>query len=308
MSTHRTYRAADSAITLADTTVSRIAFGAARLTRGDGWGQPDSPEESARILRSAVDAGYTLIDTADALGPGVSEQIIGDTLGNRQDVVVATKIGMLRPSEHSWDVLGHPNYLRQQIHLSLQRLQRDRIDLLFLHRIDPNYPLEDQLGVLQEAHERGDVGAIGISEPTLQQFDHAHALVPHLAAVQSLYNLVARSGEGVAQRAGAAGIPFIAYWPVLGRGLPTAVKERLFAELAALGAPRGLSPHQLSLAWIFNTQPHALAVTGSRSVEHLIANREAAGVVLNAELLAQIDRAVTETTAGIDFDPRHPKE
>lgn len=293
---------------LAGASVTRVGFGAARLTAGDGWGAPQDPASARNLLLAAVDAGYDYIDTADALGPGISEQLIGEALGNRDDVLVATKVGMLRPAPDAWGVLGRPDYLRQQIRLSLQRLQRDRIDLLYLHRIDPDYPLADQLGALQEARDRGDVGAIGVSEPTAEQLEQVIAVEPGLAAVQSLYNPVARRNTAVASRARELGIPFVAYWPLVGRGLRAEHKERLFAEFRSIGERIDLTPHQLSLAWIFTTQPHSLAVAGSRSIGHLVQNLVAAGVELDGCLVAEISQAVERVLGGVPFDPRFPEE
>ncbi|PRI12070.1 aldo/keto reductase [Leucobacter massiliensis] len=310
MATHaHTPTAAGAATaTLAGRPVSRLAFGAARLTAGDGWGAPRDPAAARALLLAAVDAGFDLVDTADALGPGVSEQLIGEALGGRDDVLVATKIGMLRPSVRSWRVLGHPDYLRQQIHLSLGRLRRERIELLYLHRIDPHYPLADQLGVLQEARDRGDVGAIGVSEPSAEQLERVLELEPGLEAVQSLYNPVARQNAPVAARLGELGIPFVAYWPLVGRGLRPEHKRRLFAAFGAIGAGAGLTPHQLCLAWIFTTQPHALAVAGSRSLDHLVQNLAAAGAALDAATVAEVDGAVRDVLGDVAFDPRFPEE
>lgn len=293
---------------LAGAVVPRVGFGAARLTAGDGWGVPADPEQSKRLLLDAVSAGFKYVDTADALGPGVSEQLIGEALGRREDVLVATKVGMLRPAAKRWGILGHPDYLRQQIELSLQRLQRDRIELLFLHRIDPNFPLEDQLGVLQDARDRGDVGAIGVSEPTAAQLETVLTLEPKLAAVQSLYNLTARQNDSVIQRLHGIGIPFVAYWPLIGRGLRPERKDALFAQLDAIGRRLGLSAHQLSLAWIFATQPNALAIVGSRSLEHLELNLRAADVVLEPAVVDEIDAAVHTTVGDTPVDPRFPED
>ena len=293
---------------IAGHTVSRVGFGAARLTAGDGWGVPADPEQSKRLLLDAIDAGFRHVDTADALGPGVSEQLIGEAVGRREDVLVATKIGMLRPAAKQWGILGHPDYLRQQIQLSLQRLQRERIELLYLHRIDPNFPLSDQLGVLQEARDRGDVGAIGVSEPTAAQLETVLTLEPGLAAVQSLYNLAARQNDGVISRLGEIGIPFVAYWPLIGRGLRPEHKAALFAELEQIGARLDVTAHQLSLAWIFTTQPHALAIVGSRSLPHLALNLQAAGIELAPSVVAEIDAAVQSTIGDIPFDPRFPED
>lgn len=293
---------------IAGRTVSRVGFGAARLTAGDGWGAPSDPERSRNLLLAAVEAGYNYIDTADALGPGVSEQLIGEALGDRDDVVIATKVGMLRPAADRWGVLGHPDYLRQQIHLSLGRLRRERIDLLYLHRIDPAYPLADQLGVLQEARDRGDVGAIGVSEPSLAQLEAAVAYEPALAAVQSLYNPVARTNEVVAARADELGIAFVAYWPLIGRGLRHETKQALSEELRAIGSPLQLTPSQLLLAWIFATQPRSLAVVGSRTIDHLVQNRLAADTTLTSCAIADIAAAVQRTVGDTPFDPRFPEE
>lgn len=298
----------DPDIDLAGHRVSRVAFGAARLTAGDGWGTPEDPEAAKDLLLAAVDAGFSYVDTADALGPGVSERLIGEAIGNRADVLVATKVGMLRPSADAWGVLGRPDYLRQQIQLSLQRLRRDRIDLLYLHRVDPTVPLADQLGALQEARDRGDVGAIGVSEPSAAQLDAVLELEPGLAAVQSLLNIVARRNGEIAARLERLGIPFVAYWPLVGRGLRAEHTQLLFAELQRIGQTVGLSAHQLSLAWIFSAHPNALAVAGSRSLIHLVQNQQAAGTRLDACVSSEVEAAVQAVLGDTPFDPRFPEE
>lgn len=298
----------DPDIDLAGHRVSRVAFGAARLTAGDGWGTPEDPEAAKDLLLAAVDAGFSYVDTADALGPGVSERLIGEAIGNRADVLVATKVGMLRPSADAWGVLGRPDYLRQQIQLSLQRLRRDRIDLLYLHRVDPTVPLADQLGALQEARDRGDVGAIGVSEPSAAQLDAVLELEPGLAAVQSLLNVAARQNGEIAARLERLGIPFVAYWPLVGRGLRAEHTQLLFAELQRIGQTVGLSAHQLSLAWIFSAHPNALAVAGSRSLIHLVQNQQAAGTRLDSCVSSEVEAAVQAVLGDTPFDPRFPEE
>jgi len=288
--------------------VPRVAFGGARLTAGDGWGAPVDPEKSRAALRAALDAGISHIDTADALGPGISESVIGDVIGDREDVLVATKVGMLRPGPDSWDVLGHPNYLRQQIRLSLSRLRRERIDLLYLHRIDPAYPLEDQVGVLQEARDAGLVGEIGISQPTPEQLAQVLSAEPSLAAVQSLYNVATPDGLDIAEQLQRHGIPFIAYWPLVGRGLDAAHHRALFDGLARIGSARALTAPQVALAWIFTTAPNASAVVGSRSAEHITINAAAAGLRLDGDELVAVAELTRRVLAGVNFDPRNSKE
>lgn len=296
-----------SNLELAGHTVRRIGFGASRLTAGDGWGVPRNPEASHAVLRAALESGVNYVDTADALGPGVSESIIGDVIGNRDDVLVATKVGMLRPGPTVWDVLGHPNYLRQQVHNSLQRLRRDRLDLVYLHRIDPNYPLADQLGALQELRDAGLIGALGVSEPTLPQLEEVLRL-ERVAAVQSVYNVAATANAAIAERLAEEGIVFVAYWPLIGRGLPADLRARVFAVLAEFGVEVGLDAAQTGLAWILSGHANAAAIVGSRNTEHLRRNLDALGVELGEQLRERITAAVAAVLDGVTFHPRHSKD
>lgn len=300
--------AVSARLALAGRDVVRVGFGAARLTAGDGWGLPADPERSRALVRAAREAGIDHFDTADVHGPGIAEAIIGEAIGDADDVLVATKVGMLRAGPRTWDVLGHPNYLRQQVYASLARLRRERIDLLYLHRVDPAYPLADQLGALQELRDQGLVGRLGVSEPTATQLDEVLALEPHLAAVQSLYNLVARDNAAIARTLDEHGIPFVAYWPLIGRGLSHERHARLFAALAPVAADLDVSTPELVLAWIFTTLPNSLAVVGSRSARHLAGNVAAADLRLPAETLARIDDVVARELAGVRFDPSEPRE
>ncbi|MDQ1138573.1 pyridoxine 4-dehydrogenase [Microbacterium sp. SORGH_AS 1204] len=295
-------------LVIAGRRVSRVAFGGARLTAGDGWGVPRDREVPRGILRAALEAGIDHIDTADALGPAVSEQIIGDVVGDRDDVLVATKVGMLRPGPGEWGVLGRPDYLRQQVHASLSRLRRERIDLVYLHRIDPDYPLADQLGALQQLRTQGLIGHIGVSQPTASQLEEVLLLEPDLAAVQSLYNVAARHDAELARTLEVRGIPFLAYWPLLGRGIAAARHRALFEGLASIGGPLGLDGAQVALAWIFSTLPGAGAVVGSRSAAHLRANARAARLRLDVENLARVTALVDDVLGDTVFDPRTSKD
>ncbi|RLP77836.1 aldo/keto reductase [Mycetocola tolaasinivorans] len=289
---------------LAGHRVPRVGLGAARLTAGDGWGIPADPEVPRALLRAALDAGIRYVDTADALGPGVSEGIIGDVIGNRDNVLVSTKVGMLRPAANRWGILGQPDYLRHAVHASLHRLKRERIDLLFLHRIDPNVPLEDQLGALADLRDQGKIGHIGLSEPTLDQVNAALKLEP-IAAVQSLYNVAARENAPVIERLGDLGIPFIAYWPLIGRGLPADAHARVFAALEPAARAHETTVQSIALAWIFHTVPDGLAVVGSRNPAHLRDNLAATGIALSTEEVLAISAAITEAQGGLAFDPKH---
>ncbi|MFD0994639.1 aryl-alcohol dehydrogenase-like predicted oxidoreductase [Pseudoclavibacter chungangensis] len=292
---------------LAGHEVRRVGFGAARLTAGDGWGRLADPEPARRLLRDALDAGYDLVDTADSLGPGVSEQIVGEVVGDRDDVLVATKVGMLRPAPGRWGILGHPDYLRQQVHTSLLRLRRERIDLLYLHRIDPAHPVADQLGALQELCDAGHIGAIGVSEPSAEQLDEVLA-IERVAAVQSLFNVAATGNAPIVRRLAAEGIPFVAYWPLIGRGLPRDVYERVFAVLARAGDELDASPARVGLAWILAQAPTTFAVAGSRDPAHLADNLRADELVLDPARADRLAADVANALDGFTFDPRYDRE
>lgn len=298
---------ADTRIPLAGRTVSRLGFGAARLTAGDGWGRAADPTEPRRLLSAAIDAGYDYIDSADALGPGISDEIIGEVVRPSDDVLVASKVGMLRTGPHGWGVLGRPDYLRQQVHATLLRLRRDQIPLLYLHRVDPNVPLADQWGTLRELRDDGLIGQLGVGEPSLAQLDEL-AGIEAPAAVQSLYNIAAPANAAVADRAAALGVPFVAYWALIGRGLARTEYDRVFEVLAAGGEPFGLSAAQTALAWALSTRPNGLALVGSRSVRHLAENRLAQEVHLPEDVTSRLAAEVADALGAVAFDPRHTAE
>jgi len=149
--------------------VTRLGFGAMRIT-GDGvWGEPADRAEAVRVLRRAVELGINFIDTADSYGPGVSEEIIAEALHPYPaDLVIATKAGFDRPGPDQWVENGKPEHLRSACEGSLRRLRLDRIDLYQLHRIDPKVPAEDQLGMLKDLRAQRKTKLIGLSEVSVQ--------------------------------------------------------------------------------------------------------------------------------------------
>jgi aryl-alcohol dehydrogenase-like predicted oxidoreductase len=175
--------------------VHRLGFGAMRLTGPGIWGEPADRAEAVRVVRRAVELGVDFIDTADSYGPYVSEQIIREALyPYPEHVLVATKAGLVRPGPDAWVPIGHPAYLRQQVETSLVRLGVNRIDLIQLHRIDPNVPAEDQIGALKSLQDEGKVGAIGLSEVTVDQLEAATATA-EIVSVQNRYNLSTRTSS-----------------------------------------------------------------------------------------------------------------
>jgi aryl-alcohol dehydrogenase-like predicted oxidoreductase len=269
-----------------DMTVNRLGFGAMQLTGPGVWGDPRDPDEAVRVLRRAVALGVNFIDTADSYGPFVSEQLIHRALHPYpEDLVIATKAGFTRSGPGDWRPVGRPEYLRQQAHLSLRHLGLDRIELLQLHRIDPQVPLADQLGALVELQQEGKVHHIGLSEVSVEQLREAQQLAG-IVTVQNLYNLGNRSAEALLDVAEAEGIGFIPWFP-----LDTGRLLRDGSPLAQLAAEHGSTPAQLALAWLLRRSPVMLPIPGTSSVAHLEENLAAALIELSDEQFEALSAA-----------------
>lgn len=282
-----------------DLTVDRIGYGAMHLTGPGMWGAPDDPKAAVALLRRAVDRGVTFIDTADSYGPGDNERIIRDALHPYpDDLVICTKGGMLRSGPTDWVrapgrspyivACGRPEYLRQQVELSLRNLGTDRIDLYQLHRIDPVVPLEDQLGELVRLRDQGKIRHLGLSgqpEVSIDQIAAARAITD-IVAVENLYNIADRAGEGVLRNVEAEGLTFLPWFP-LGHGDlvgPGGV-------LAAAAGRHGVTAAQLGLAWLLRQSPATLLIPGTTSLAHLDENLSAWDVSLDDHEWAEIETA-----------------
>lgn len=261
-----------------DLPVTRLGYGAMQLT-GDGiWGEPKDRDEAVRVLRRAVELGVTFVDTADSYGPNVSEEIIREALHPyADDVVIATKAGLTRTGPGVWIPVGRPAYLRQQAELSLRKLGVEAIDLFQLHRIDPDVPLEDQVGELKALQAEGKVKHIGLSEVTVDEVKAAQQ-VATIATVQNLYNLADRSAEALLDYSEEQGIGFIPWFPLATGGL---VKPG--GPLAEISKEIGATPSQLALAWLLKRSPVTLPIPGTSRVAHLEDNIGAAGIELTDE-------------------------
>ncbi len=278
----------------------RIGLGTMRLTdqTGDGthagahiWRAPDDPSAATALLRRAVELGVQLIDTADAYALGQSEELIAQALHPyRDDLVIATKVGNLRPSPTEWTPLGHPGYLKQQAELSLRRLRVETIDLLQLHRVDPAYPLADQVGALAELREQGKVRHIGLSEVDVAQIERAREITP-IASVQNLYNLAARDHDRVIDHTAAAGIAFIPFFP-----LAIGEHTRAGGALHEVAQQLSAAPGQVALAWLLHRAENVLPIPGTTSVAHLEQNLAAATVRLDAPQYDRIAAAAAQTS------------
>src|SRR6266446_9382137 len=197
--------------------VTRLGFGAMRIT-GDGvWGEPPDRAEAVRVLRRSVELGINFIDTADSYGPGVSEEIIAEALHPYPaDLVIATKGGYERPGPNQWVENGRPEHLTSACEGSLRRLRLGQIDLYQLHRIDPKVPAEDQLGTLKDLQAEGKIKHIGLSEVSVQQIQHAQTIAP-IVSVQNRYSVRDRGSEDVLEYCEKEKIGFIPWFP-LGAG------------------------------------------------------------------------------------------
>ncbi|MEU3755123.1 aldo/keto reductase [Streptomyces olivoreticuli] len=287
-----------------DLPVRRIAYGAMRLAetpeealtdplRATIWRAPADREGAIALLRQAVELGVELIDTADAYSLGQSEELIAEALHPYAGkVTVATKAGVVRPGPYEWVTHGHPAYLRQQAELSLRRLRVERLDLLQLHRIDPEYPLADQLGALRQLQDEGKVRHIGLSEVTVDELRAAREIVP-VVSVQNVYNLAERGHDDVVDYTAAHGIAFMPYFPVA-----MGAHAGPDGPVAAVARELGATPAQTALAWLLRRSPTMVPIPGTRSIGHLAENMGALDIQLSDEQYDRLDRLSGTTGAG----------
>lgn len=284
--------AASGTLTLAAGTadplpVHRLGFGAMRITGPGIWGDPPDRGQAVGVLREAVHLGVDFVDTADAYGPAVSEEIIREALHPYDGVVVATKGGLTRQGPDRWTVVGHPAYLRQAVHLSLRRLGVERIDVWQLHRIDPDVPADDQFGVIREMVDEGLIRHVGLSEVSVDELRSAQRVLP-IVSVQNRYNVADRSSEGLLDVCASEGIAFIPWFPLGARAL---VSDD--GPLAGVAREAGATPSQVALAWLLQRSPVMLPIPGTGSVEHLRENCGAATVRLTDAQMATLDSLAT---------------
>lgn len=280
--------AASGMVDIGGLSVRRLGFGTMRLTGKGVWGPPADHDESIRVLRRAVELGVTFIDTADSYGPYVAEELIREALHPYpDDVLIATKAGLLRTGPDVWVPLGNPSYLRQEVEMSLRRLGLERIDLMQLHRVDANFPLEDQLGELVKMKDEGKIGHIGLSEVDVEQLKAAQQIAP-IVSVQNLYNLANRSAEAVLDEAEAQGIAFIPWFPLAAGPLAAAD-----GPLHQLAVDHDATPSQLALAWLLKRSPVMLPIPGTSQVSHLESNIAAAQIELTDDEFDAISAATT---------------
>lgn len=266
-----------------DLDVVRLGFGAMRITGSGVWGEPADGEAALATLRKARELGVTFIDTADAYGPFVSEDLIAKALHPYNGVIIATKGALTRHGPGIWKVVGRPDYLRQCVLMSLRRLKVERIDLWQLHRIDPAVPREEQFGVMADMQKEGLIRHLGLSEVGVEEIEAAgkHFAV---ATVQNEYNLVTRKSEDALDHCTQHGIGFIPWFP-----LAAGTLARPGSVLSTIAEKRGATPSQVALAWVLKRSPVMLPIPGTSRPDHLAENVAAASLVLSDEEFAALD-------------------
>jgi aryl-alcohol dehydrogenase-like predicted oxidoreductase len=269
-----------------DLRVTRLGYGAMRIT-GDGiWGEPKDRAEAMRVLRKAVELGINFIDTADSYGPEVSEKIIAEALHPYPaDLVIATKGGFDRTGPNKWVENGRPEHLRSACERSLRRLRLDQIALYQLHRIDPKVPAEEQLGTLKDLRAEGKIKHIGLSEVSVPQIQHAQTIVP-IVSVQNRYSLTDRASEVVLQYCEQQKLGFIPWFPLAAGKLSGAD-----SPISRVAAQLKVAPSQVALAWLLARSPVVLPIPGTSSVQHLEENVAAAGLKLDQNKIEELSQA-----------------
>jgi aryl-alcohol dehydrogenase-like predicted oxidoreductase len=298
--------------------VSAIGFGCMGISFG--YGPATSREEGVAIIRAAVDGGVTFFDTAEAYGPFANEEVVGEALGPvRDQVVIATKFGFKFEHGKSVGLDSRPAHIREVADAALKRLNTDRIDLLYQHRVDPDVPIEDVAGAVKQLIQEGKVKHFGLSEAGAQTIRRAHAVQP-VAALQSEYSLWFREPEAeIIPTLEELGIGFVPFSP-LGKGFLTGkiddsttfestdfrnVVPRFTAEnrkanlafvewLKAFAARKGATPAQIALAWILAQKPWMAPIPGTTKRHRLEENLGAASVELTADDLRDIQDAVSK--------------
>ena len=266
-----------------DLTVNRLGFGAMRITGEGIWGEPPDLGQARAAIKRAVELGVNFIDTADSYGPHVSETLIAETLHPYpDDLVIASKGGLVRPGPGRWDADGRPEHLRAALEGSLSRLRVERIDLYQLHRPDPKVPLEESIGALAELKNQGKIRHLGISNVTEDQLQRAEKITP-IVSVQNRYNVIDRTSESMVDLCEQEELAFLPWAPI---------QEADEVDVITHAARNhGYTPRQIVLAWLLARSPQILPIPGSGSPEHVEANIAAASIKLDQGEVAAITDA-----------------
>jgi pyridoxine 4-dehydrogenase len=269
-------------------TIDRMGFGAMRLTGSGIWREPRDPGEASRVLRRALELGVNFIDTADSYGPHVSERLIGETLRPYpEDLVIATKGGLVRPGPEQWERDCSPKHLKEACEGSLQRLGIETIELYQLHSVDRKVPYEYSVGALKELQEEGKIRHIGLSNVSTNHLAQAQSIVD-VVSVQNNYSVSNRYSEDVLDACEREGIAFIPWYPIARGDL-----ARPGGALDQIANENGATPVQVSLAWLLHRSPVMVPIPGTSSVAHLEENVAARDLELSDDDLKRIEDALS---------------
>lgn len=266
-----------------DLEVSRLGFGAMRITGPGVWHWPEDRDAARRVLERVVELGINLIDTADAYGPEVNEYQIADALKPYgDDLVIATKGGLTRGGPRDWQTDGRPEHLKRAVENSLRRLEIEQIDLYQLHAIDDDVPLEESLGALRDMQDQGFIRHVGVSNFDVDEIERARRIVD-VATVQNRYNLTDRAHEPVVDYCERENIGFIPWYPLAVGDLGD------HPVLIDIADRHDASPYQIALAWLLHRSPVMLPIPGTSSVEHLEQNWSARKIALSSDEMDELD-------------------
>jgi aryl-alcohol dehydrogenase-like predicted oxidoreductase len=267
-----------------DLEVDRLGYGAMRITGPGIWGPPGDPDGAVALLRRAAELGVDFIDTADAYGPDVSEELIARALAPYDGVVVATKGGLTRSGPGAWHPDGRPEHLREAIDASLRRLGVERIDLYQLHRVDPKVPMAESLGAIAQAQAEGKIRHVGLSNVSIEQLAEASGIVD-VVSVQNRYSVLDRADEALVDVCAGRGIAFIPWFPLAAGQASGSV-----GVLASVANDHGATNGQIALAWLLARSPVIVPIPGTSQIGHLEENLAAAEIVLSEAELEMLDR------------------
>jgi pyridoxine 4-dehydrogenase len=266
-----------------DITISRLGYGAMRISGPGVWGPPSGRSAALATLRRLPELGINFVDTADSYAPDVSEELIREVLHPYRGMLIATKGASRARGRASGVPNGHPSYLIAQAKGSLKRLGVEQIDLWQLHRIDPRVPRDEQFGAVRRLLDKGIIRHAGLSQVSVADIEAARRVFP-LATVQNRYNLVDRSSKDVLAYCAGNNIGFIPWFPLAAGELtqPGGVVTRIPKR-------HGATARQVALSWLLRHSRVVLPIPGTIRVVHLEENVAAAGLALMREAIAQLD-------------------
>jgi pyridoxine 4-dehydrogenase len=265
-----------------DLTVNRLGYGAMRITGPGIWGDPPSRDQAIATLRRVVELGVNFIDTADSYGPDVSETLIAEALyPYPDDLVIATKGGLVRPGPNRWDADGRPEHLREVCEGSLRRLRLDQIPLYQLHRPDPKVPLAESVGALAELKDEGKIRHVGLSNVTEDQYREAQRIVP-IVSIQNRFNVTDRQSESLIDLCEQEAMVFLPWAPIQQTDRKVAV--------AVAAERRGVTERQVAVAWLLASSPAILPIPGTGSPEHAQENVAATAIDLSRDEFEAISK------------------